>query len=41
LCQVEICMRGVLKPLVTVELQLFSDRFFFFGCANGVQYQIN
>ena len=34
-------MGSVLKPLVTVELQLSSDHFFFFSCVNSIQYQIN
>ena len=40
LCQLKVRMRCILKALVTVELQLRSDFFFAFGCANGTKHKI-
>ena len=41
LCQLKVRMRCILKALVTVELQLRSDFFFAFGCANGTKHKID
>ena len=42
LVKVEVCLRGVLEPLVAVEVELRSDPFFLplYCQSNGVQHQI-